>query len=301
MKGKTETATSINRGFAYLVILPGLLLIGIVMLYPICYSLYLSLHQQNLARPWAGTVFVGLGNYAKAFQTAAFRQAFWQTLYFVGISIFVELLLGLGLALLLHQTFRGRNLVRGVVLLPWMLTPVVVAFMWGWILNDVYGVGNYLLLKVGLIDSPIQWLSTVGLAMRVIIAIDIWRETPFVSVILLAGLQGIPREASEAAKVDGANAWQRFLYITLPFLEPAIMVALLMRTMVALRFFDIIYVMTKGGPASSTEVLATYTYKKAFVHFDMGFASAAATIILLLSLGISLTYIKFLSREQGIE
>jgi len=290
-----------NVKFAYIMILPAILLIGFIMLYPICYTLFLSFHRQNLARPWIGTSFVGLANYVEAFHHPRFIQAFWQTLYFVGVSISIELILGLGIALLLNHRFRGRNLIRGVVLLPWMLTPVVIGFIWSWILNDVYGVANYVLLKAGIINSPVRWLSTVGLAMNVIVAIDIWRETPFVAIVILAGLQVISPDVVAAAKVDGANTWQRFLYITLPYLKPAIMIALLMRTMIALRFFDIIYVMTKGGPAGSTEVLATYTYKMAFIHFNTGLSSAVATVIFLLSLIISLIYIEFLSRREKME
>ena len=286
-----------QRILAYGLIAPSLLLIMGVMGYPMVYTALLSFHTRILSRPALGTRFVGLANYIEAVHNPLFRQVFGQTLYFVVISLALELVIGMGLALLLHRQFAGRDLARGVILLPWMLSPVVAAFSWAWLLNDAYGLVNYLLLKAGLIQAPLAWLGTEGLAMKVIILVDVWREVPFVTVVLLAGLQSIPSEVHEAARVDGASAAQGFFHVTLPLLTPAILIALLMRTMVAVRLFELVFIMTRGGPASSTELLATYTYKEAFQSFNMGYASSLAVVILLVSLAMSLMYIRTMSSE----
>ena len=180
---------------------------------------------------------------------------------------------------------------RGLILLPWMLSPLVEAFSWAWLLNDAYGLVNYLLLKVGPLKAPVAWFATEGLAMKAIILVDVWREVPFVTIVLLAGLQSILSEVHEAARVDGASSIRAFFHVTLPLLKPSILIALLMRTMVAVRLFEIPFIVTRGGPAGSTEVLATYTYKVAFQSFNMGYASTLTMVILLVSLAMSLVYI----------
>ena len=286
-----------QRLVAYGLIAPSLLLILGVMAYPLAYTTFLSFHTRILSRPALGTRFVGLANYVQAIHDPLFRQVFGQTLYFVFASLFIEMVVGLGLALVLHRQFLGRNVVRGLILLPWMLSPVVAAFSWAWLLNDAYGLINYVLVKVGLLQASRAWLGTVGTAMSVVILVDVWREVPFVTVVLLAGLQSIPSEVREAARVDGASASRAFWHVTLPLLKPSILVALLMRTMMAVRLFELVFIMTKGGPASSTEVLATYTYREAFLGFNMGYASCLAVIILMVSLTISLVYIRTMYSE----
>jgi len=290
-----------QRLLAYGLIAPSLLLIIGVMAYPMTYTVLLSFHTRILSRPALGTRFVGLTNYIEAVQDPLFRQVFGQTLYFVVVSLAIEMVIGMGLALLLHRQFAGRDLVRGLILLPWMLSPVVAAFSWAWLLNDAYGLVNYLLLKAGLIQAPLTWLGTQGLAMKAVILVDVWREVPFVTVVLLAGLQSIPSEVHEAARVDGASAAQAFFHVTLPLLRPSILIALLMRTMVAVRLFELVFIMTRGGPASSTEMLATYTYKEAFQSFNMGYASSLAVVILLVSLAMSLMYIRTMYSEGHLQ
>jgi multiple sugar transport system permease protein len=285
---------------AYGFILPSLALIGGVMAYPMFYSFYLSFHFRILSRPRLGTPFVGLANYLEAFRDPLFLRALWQTVYFSVVSILAECVIGLGVALLLNQRFRGRNVTRGLVLLPWMLSPVVAAFTWAWLLNDAYGLVNFLLMKLGVLHGPVLWLGDVGWAMGTIIVVDVWREVPFVAVVLLAGLQSIPDELYEAARIDGATPGQSFVAVTLPLLKPSFMVALLMRTMIAIRLFELVFIMTKGGPASTTEMLATFTYKEAFIKFNMGYSAATSVIMLLLSLGISLVYIRTMGGETAL-
>lgn len=285
---------------AYALVAPSLLLLFAVMAYPTLYTIVLSLHTRILSRPRLGMPFVGLGNYVRAFGDPLFRDVLAQTVTFVGVSVAIELVLGLGLALLLHQEFWGRNLVRGLVLLPWMLSPVVAAFSWAWLLNDAYGLVNYLLRQAHLIAGPVAWLGTEGLAMKSIVLVDVWREVPFVAVVLLAGLQSIPAEVHEAARIDCASRLRAFLHVTLPLLKPAVMIALLMRTMVAVRVFELPFIMTRGGPGSSTEMLATYTYKEAFQNFNMGYGASVAVIILLVSLVVSLAYIRLMYSESAL-
>ena len=285
---------------AYGLIAPALLLLLGVMVYPTAYTVFLSFHTRILSRPALGTPFVGLGNYVEAARDAVFRDVLWQTVMFVITSVAIELVIAIPIALLLHQQFRGRNLVRGLFLLPWMLSPVVAAFAWAWLLNDAYGLVNWVLRSLHVIAGPTSWLGTPALAMKTIIAVDVWREVPFVTVVLLAGLQSIPADVHEAARIDGASRLQAFFRVTLPLLKPSILVALLMRTMIAVRIYELPFIMTRGGPAGSTEVLATYTYKEAFLNFNMGYASSMAVVILLVSLAISLLYIRLMHAENDL-
>jgi ABC-type sugar transport system permease subunit len=284
----------------YGLVAPCLVILVLVVLYPMVYTLFLSFHQQILTRPWMGTPYVGLANYVGLAQDVLFQKALWQTTVFVVVSLAVEFAVGMGLALLLHEEFIGKNVTRGVVLLPWMLSPVVAAFTWAWMLNDSYGLVNYLLMQTGLIAEPWVWLGDEKLALKAIIAVDAWREIPFVALVLLAGLQSIPPKLYEAARIDGAGSWKAFLYVTLPLLKPSFLVALLMRTMIAIRIFDLVFIMTRGGPASSTEMLATFTYKEAFAKFGMGYAAAGSMVIMLISLAVSLFYIFSLRAEREL-
>mgnify|MGYP000894974802 CR=1 FL=1 len=281
----------------YLYALPGLLLLAVILAYPIGRGFYLSLHKYNLSS-FSPPEYIGFENYKALFDDPMFIGAFQHTLIFVIVSLALEFVIGLMIALLLHQNFKGRNVLRGIALLPWMMPPVVTAFVWAWMLNGTYGILNYGLVKVGLISKPIAWLSSTDLALPVLIFVDVWQSTPFVMLVLLAGLQNIPESLYEAARIDGADALRSFRHITLPLLKPSASVALLMRTMIALRFFDAVWVMTRGGPASSTEVLATYAYKKSMLGFRMGFGSAATTVIFLLSFVMSIGYIWLILRRE---
>lgn len=277
----------------YLFFLPGLVLLGAVMIYPIAWGFYLSLQQLNMAT-FSPPVFIGFRNYEQLFANPQFITALVNTFVFVVVSIALEFVIGLGYALLLREQFRGYGILRGIVLLPWMMSPVVVAFVWSWLLNGSFGILNHVLLQLGVISANINWLSTPGLALPVIILVDVWRTTPFVMLVLLAGLQTIPAELYEATKIDGAGAWQRLWRITLPLLKPAATIAFLMRVIIALRFFDIVWVMTRGGPAGTTEMLGTLGYKQSIMSMNMGSGSAITTIIFILSFVVSIGYMRML-------
>lgn len=238
--------------------------------------------------------WIGLQNYRDLIQDPMFREALWNTLRFTVSSVSLETLLGLFIALVLHSNFRGRGWVRAAVLIPWAIPTVVSAQMWRWMLHDIYGVVNLILVQVGLLSEKVAWLARPETAMGALVAVDVWKTTPFMALILLAGLQMIPQELYEVAQMDGASWWQQFRRITLPLLRPILMVALIFRTLDALRVFDLVYVMTGGG--SRTETLAVYN-RRVLVDFqDLGYGSAVSVAILLLSFAFVLLYMRAMRR-----
>lgn len=270
---------------------PALLFLTVVMAYPVGYSLYLSLFDYRLGHR-AAPRFVGLGNYLYVLSDPMFWQSLRQTLFFSCFSLAFELVLALGLSVVLARPMRAVGLMRGLVLLPWMMSSAVAAVVWALLFEGSYGPVNYGLVKLGVVDRPVPWLSIPGVAMWTLIALDVWRETPVMTMMLVAGLQSIPHELLEAAAIDGAGPWSRFTALILPLLRPAIVLALLLRTMVVLRVYDVVAILTGGGPGGTTEVMGTYLYKQAFSSFFLGRASATATILVAITLAISLLYLR---------
>ncbi len=284
-------------GTPYLYLLPGVLLLVAVLVYPIAQGIIDSLFDYNLASSSPRT-FIGLANYSALFGDTKFLATLFQTLVYVVVALAFEFILGFAFALLLNQRFAGRNMLRGVLLLPWMMPPVVTAFVWSWILNGSYGILNHFLLKTRIISAGIEWLSTPYLSLAVTIFVDIWIYTPFVTLVLYAGMQGIPHQLYEAAMIDGAGALQRTRRITLPLLKSSASVAFLMRLMMALRSFDVIWIMTRGGPAGTSEILGTFGYKKGMIGFNIGMGSAVTNLILVLSLLMSIQFIRVVLRKN---
>lgn len=241
--------------------------------------------------------YVGLRNYLDFLHSAFFWNSIIRTAYFAVVSIGVELIVGLGIALLLTQPLVGARLVRAIVIIPWAVPTVVIGIMWLWIYNANYGALNGILLTLGIISKYQAWLAYPFVAINLVILADVWHMTPFVVLILLASLVTFPKNLYEAAKIDGANAWQRFKNITLPLLTPAILVVLVFRTVEAFKVFDIIYVMTGGGPANATQVINYYTYLETFSYLHLGRGSTLAFLISGFILIIALLYIKLLHRE----
>ena len=279
-----------SRYASYLYVIPGMFLILFFLAYPVFQGFLYSLYRYNLASA-SSMHFIGLSNYARLISDPAFMQALGQTIIFVVFALLFEFVLGFFFAMLLTQDFFGKIILRGLILLPWMMPQTVTAFMWSWILNGTNGVLNSVLLDLGLISSNIQWLSTEGLTLGVIIFIDIWSFTPFVTLVLYAGMQGIPADLYEAAIIDGCNSLKRIIHVTIPCLKSAASVAFLMRAMMAMRTFDTVWTITRGGPAGSTELLGTYAYKKGMVGFNIGMGSASSTVIFILSLAVSVWFI----------
>lgn len=274
-----------------------MILVVVIMAVPIVQGFIYSTMNYNLASA-SPPHFAGFENYIKLLSDEKFRQAFLQTVVFVTFALILEFLLGFFFAQLFRQDFRGKFLVLGASLLPWMMPQSVTAFLWSWILNGSSGIANSTLLSLGIISHNIEWLSTPGLTLGVLIFIDIWTFTPFVMLVLYAGLQGIPLELYEAAKIDGAGVVQRTLHVTIPMLKGSASVAFLMRAMMAIRTFDSVWIITRGGPAGTTELLGTYAYKKGMVGFNLGLGSAAASVVFVLSLLVSVWFIgKVLKRS----
>jgi multiple sugar transport system permease protein len=274
-------------------LLPSFVVVGVFSLYPIFESFRLSFYRMILTLPWLGQKFVGWQNYADLVSDPVALSSFKTSVIFVAVTTPIEVLLGLAMALVLNESFRGRGWLRAVVLIPWAVPTVVASQMWRFIFNDRYGVFNYLLFGDA---TQFYWapLAEPGLALMSIMIADIWKTSAFAALIILAGLQGIPQQLYEAANVDGASAWQKFRHITLPLIKPALLLALLFRTIDALKVFDLVFVMTQGGPADSTNVLQFYGYKKSFAEGMIGYGSAIAVAVFLVSLLLSLLYIRLL-------
>ncbi len=269
-------------------IFPALVLLSLVTVYPIFYVFYLSLYRKLLI--FDISKFVGLENYLFLFGDDRFWNALKNTVYFTAVSVSLELILGLCIALLLQRSFRLRGVMRAIVLIPWAIPTVVSARMWEWIYNTDFGILNYI------IGTKINWLGNPFLAMNAAVFMDVWKTTPFVAILLMAGLQVIPQELYQAAKVDGAGRWTTFKTITLPLLKPVILVVLLFRTLDAFRIFDAIYVLTGGGPANATETLSIYAYKVLFQTLQFGYGSTLSVVVFLCIGCISILYIKLLSK-----
>ncbi|MGE5672431.1 MAG: carbohydrate ABC transporter permease [Mycobacterium leprae] len=286
-----------------LLVAPALLAIATMALFPILRTIWISLHTQKLTEPGLGTPFVGLQNYMDLFQDADHRlwPALWHTIQFTAGSVGLELVMGLLIALLINREFKARGIVRASVLIPWAIPTVVSSLMWRFMFDDQVGLLNDIMVRLHLISQYKAWLGYPSTAMLALIITDVWKTTPFMALLLTAGLQVIPGDVYEAADVDGANAWTSFWRITLPLLKPTMLVALVFRTLDAFRVFDVVFIMTSGGPANSTETITVYAYKTLMRYMDFGHGSALATIIFLCVLLISYIYIRVLGANVGRE
>lgn len=285
--------------FAYALILPAFVLIVAVALSPAAQTMWTSLHKVSMIMP--GAEFVGLGNYERLLSDPRFWNAWKNTLYFTVASVALETLIGLGIALVLSQEFPLRGLVRAAVLVPWAIPTVVSSRLWGLIFNTDFGLANYTLQTLGLIDAPRNWLGEVGVALNVTVLVDVWKTTPFMALLIMAGLSTISGDLHEAARVDGATMLQRFFQITVPLLLPVMLVAVMLRALDAFRVFDVIYVMTGGGPADSTEVMSTLTYKILFSATQYGFGSSLAGAMFVTLLAVSLVFLFALRNQLEVE
>ncbi|CAN5768105.1 sugar ABC transporter permease [soil metagenome] len=277
---KPDTAVGRSQErLAWLLVSPSLFVVLIVAVYPLFETFRLSFTNKRLASA-RETVYVGLDNYRILFDDRIFREAFLNTVTFTVTTVFIELVLGMIIALTIHSNFRGRGAVRASMLIPWAIPTVVSATMWQWMYHDVFGVINDLLVnRLNILDEKVAWLANPDTALWAIIAVDVWKTTPFMTLLLLAGLQLVPGDVYEAATVDGASKWKQFWGITLPLLKPAVLVALIFRTLDAFRVFDIVYVMKKY--ATDTMTLAVYTQRETLEKAKIGFGSASAVIIFL--------------------
>lgn len=278
--------------FAFLLVLPALLSVFLLWLYPLCYSFYLSFHKTTFKEGKLSLEFIGLNNYLNALSSKELWDAFLRTFYFMVTSVGLELLVAIGVALLLNEEFKGRGIVRTLILLPWALMTLVYAQTWRWIYNGSYGVLNAILKELGIIQTYINWLGDRTTAMNAVILSDIWEMTPLMVLLLLAGLQSIPDELYEASKIDGASTWKRFRHITLPLLKPSILVTVTLRLIHTFKVFDAIYVLTRGGPGGSTTVIMFHIYNETFKFSDFGYGAALSYIALIFFIMLAIAYIK---------
>jgi len=286
-----------ERTLGVLLLLPAALLLLVIVVYPIATLFVNSLESVDNAHPAAGEAFVGFANYARAFDDNRFWHATWNTILYIIVTVPGSLVLGLVLALLANLPFRVKWPVRLGLLLPWALPLVFAGLIFRWFFEYQTGVVNDLLAKIGV--EPLQWLSDPTLAFIAICVAIVWKASSFMALMLLAGLQTIPKSLYEAAEVDGASRWQQFWQITLPMLRPAIFVALIFRTITAIQTFDIPYAMTGGGPGESTETLAMYIHKTTLDFLDFGYGSALAALMFVLSMVVTSGYLRYTRRSSG--
>jgi multiple sugar transport system permease protein len=279
-----------------LLLVPAVTVLFFFVAAPITQSVTLSFYQIILGLPQITPPFVGLENYQELIRDPVARHSFWVTLMFVSTTTVFELIIGLLLALLIHHRFPGRGGLRACVLIPWAIPTVVSAQMWRFLFNDAYGMINFALFGND-VSHYIPWLAKPGMAIMALIVADVWKTSSFAALLILAGLQIIPHELYDAAKVDGASVWRRFWHITWPLIRPALLVALLFRTIDAFRVFDLAFVMTQGGPADATNVLQLYGYKKMFVEGWMGYGSAISVSVFLMVLVLAVVYVRLVGRR----
>jgi len=274
-------------------VLPGVFLLVLVLGWPALTSILYSFETEK-----AGDAAYTFANYANLLKDPFFKTTFWNTAVFVFFSVASHMVLGLAVAMVLNSALPAKPLFRVIALLPWVVPDVVAGIIWKWMYDPVYGALNDLLLNIGLIENPVEWLSDPRLAMISVVLVNLWRGFPFVMLILLAGLQSIPKHLYEAAAIDGAPGIQQFIHITLPGLKKMIVVALALDIVWEVRRFGLIQSMTQGGPGVLTEVLSTYTYKQYFQFFRFEYASAISVVMTAVLLLVSLPYIWMISQEE---
>ncbi|OZH53510.1 sugar ABC transporter permease [Hydrocoleum sp. CS-953] len=306
---KNSQTTSITNSLekrekltGWLLITPAILILLFVFAYPIGRALWLSLFTQNLGTELK-PIFSGLTNYNRILTDGRFWQTLWNTTIFTACSIFLELILGMSIALILDKSFRGRGFVRTINLIPWSLPTAAIGLGWAWIFNDQFGIVNDILLRLGFIQTNITWLGDPFRAMLAMIIADVWKTTPFIAIILLAGLQSIYSDLYEAHAIDGANPIQSFQQITIPLLMPQIIIALLFRFAQAFGIFDLVQVMTGGGPAGATETISIYIYATIRRYLDFGYGASLVVVtflLLILAVAIATTVIQKLKVKSNV-
>jgi len=283
-----------NKLTSYLLVAPAVLFLAVFLVYPMCHTAFLSLWNYSYFRP--SMTFVGLENYGKLFSQIAFQNSLSFTLRFTLVCITLEMLIGLGLALLLRRVLRGGTVLRTISIFPYMIAPIATGQMWRLLLNLDYGIVN---LSLGLfLIPPVNWLASNTGAFWATVIAQIWKSTPFVMLILLAGLQSISEDYYEAAIVDGASSFRAFWYITLPLLIPSITLALVFETIFKLRVFDLVITLTGGGPGKATTPLGVMLQQNYFKTYEAGFASAISVVLILLGSFFSWLYILLIQRRS---
>ncbi len=282
-----------------LLLFPSMLIFAIVFLYPMLYAFFMSFHEVNISnQKW---VFVGFRNYIDMFKDSYFRKSMLITGKFTLLSVSFEMVIGTLMAVLLNKQFKGRGFVRGIMIIPWALPTVVNAIMWKWIFNANYGALNALLTQLNIIDSYQAWLARPNTAFFCMLLANVWKETPYVVLLVLAGLQSIPSDLYEQASIDGCSPIGSFFKVTLPMIKNLLVILLITKTIWTIQTYDLVSILTAGGPASTTQMIAYYVQKTSFKFFDFGVGSAMSYVIMIVTFLLSYLYIKSTARnEEGI-
>lgn len=282
--------------FAYILAFPAIALMLLLVVYPLFNGVWLSLHEKYFLK--TDVEFIGIQNYLDLANDPYFLNSLKITLKWVVLTTLIQFVIGMGVALLLHNATWGKSIFRTLILLPWAIPLIVSAILWRWMYNDLYGVLNYLLAKIGLIEIYQPWLAQTKTAFPAVIIAYCWRSLPFMVLIILAGLQAIPEELYEAAAIDGARADQRFRHVTLPGLRPVISIGLLLAAIWAFQAFGAVWMLSYGGPSGATETLPIHIYLKAFISNDFGYAASMATVLFALILLLSLVYVRTYGKDE---
>lgn len=280
----------------YLYVLPALGVMTLVIAYPIYYTLYLSFFSTPPNLSLDDKVFVWLDNYKRILSAESVHEATWNTLVWTVFSTLIAFVLGFAAALALNRPFRGRGLLRGFLLIPYVISAVAAAYVWRWLLHSDYGVFGAISVALGFTDQPINFLDSRDAVMPALIMVNVWKEFPFAMIMMLAGLQTVPDQLLRAAQVDGASAWHRFWHISVPHLRGVAVVTILLLTVTNLNSFTIPYIMTGGGPAGASEIWITQVYQIAFGRVRFGLASAYSVILFVIMMGLGYYYVRALTR-----
>ena len=277
-------------------ILPAVVIVGAIILFPWVFTLWMSVNEWKIG---SSRHFVGLANYLRLAGDARFGDSLWHTILYTVLSVVAPLFLGLIAALIFHERLPLRGLLRGIFVMPMMATPVAIALVWTMMFNPQLGVLNYLLSLVGI--GPWAWVYHPASVIPALVMVETWQWTPLVMLIVLGGLATVPAEPYESAEIDGASGWQKFRFITLPMIAPFLLLAAMIRTVDALKSFDIIYAITQGGPGTASETINLYLYSVAFAYYDVGYGSAIAVVFFVLIAALSLVLLHLRQRSRWTE
>lgn len=288
-----------EKATGYCFILPALIFLFLIVIYPLIYNISISFREATMSSFSGKQPFVGLKNYNVVLGMPVFRTAFWNTFLFTIVSLFFQFIIGFALALFFSKKFRLSQFARGILLVCWLVPVIVVASVWKWIFaGDGSGIINFLLMQMGWISEPISWMTTKSGAMGSLIFTNIWRGVPFNMLLLATGLTTLPQDVHEAAAIDGANRWKHFFYITLPLLKPTIISVITLGFIYTFKTFELVYIMTNGGPLDATEILATVSYRLTFSNFEFGQGAAVANIMLVILILIGFINLRFMEKDE---
>ncbi|MGV1957624.1 carbohydrate ABC transporter permease [Agrobacterium sp. 22-214-1] len=277
-------------------VIPALIVISAVIVFPWVFTLWMSAHRWTLGQEQS---FIGFENYIRLAGDIRFWESLWHTLIYTVLSVVAPLFLGTLAALVFDAQFPLRGFLRGVFVMPMMATPVAIALVWTMMFHPQLGVLNYLLSLIGI--GPLEWIYNQSTVIPSLVLVETWQWTPLVMLIVLGGLAAVPREPYESAEIDGANAWQKFRYLTMPMIAPFLMIAVIIRSIDAVKSFDIIYAMTQGGPGTASETINIYLYNTAFAYYDIGYGSAMAVVFFIIIVALSFVLLMVRQRSQWNE